>query len=80
MSDHTDPVECVDAWAHAAKTGPLQVEITRLREAADAALDWMENVTHWVGPGVPEDRDDVVTQLRAALGIQDEQEGHDATT
>jgi hypothetical protein len=41
--------------------------IGRLRDAVDAALDWMENVTQWVGPGVPEDRDDVVTQLGAAL-------------
>lgn len=38
-----------------------------LREAVDAALIWIESVTHWVGPGVPEDRADVISQLNAAL-------------
>lgn len=43
-------------------------DVERLREAADAAFAWIESVEQWTGPGVPEDREDVMGALTKALG------------
>lgn len=62
-----DKVECGDGWTHAAKIGPLQAEITRLRDAVADAVRALEAL-----PRRPSAAQllDVRVELQAALRLR----------